>query len=113
MVAKGAERSVDVGARVLVGGRAVNERKRARLWRVWTLAGATAVIVGTLIVGLALQRRNGPTAPEDDLAAAQKLAEWRAPPDALLLTPGREIFKTTPKLGKSELKVPAKTHEEE
>jgi hypothetical protein len=113
LVAQGAEPSADFRARVLAAAGAVNERKRARPRRVWTLAGATAVIVGTLIVGLALHRRNGPTAPEDDLAAAQKLAEWRAPSDALLLTPGREILNTTPKLGESYLKVPAKTHEEE
>jgi hypothetical protein len=35
----------------------------------------------------------------EELAAAQKLAEWRAPSDSLLKTPGQEILKTTPKLG--------------
>jgi hypothetical protein len=48
-----------------------------------------------------------------DLAAAQKLAEWRAPSDVLLATPGQEILRTSPKLGESYLRVPAKKNEEE
>jgi hypothetical protein len=71
------------------------------------------VVVGVLMVGLTLLRRNGPAVPEDELAAAQKLAEWRAPSDRLLMTPGQEILKTMPRLGKSYLNVPVKTDEEE
>jgi hypothetical protein len=62
---------------------------------------------------LTLPRKNGPAVPGDELANAQKLAEWRAPSDSLLLTPGHEILNTTPKLGKSYLNVPVKTDEEE
>ncbi len=113
LVAQGAEPSADFRARVLAAAGAGNERRRARPWRVWTLATAAAVIVGVLIVGLTLQRRNGPTVPEDDLAAAQKLAEWRAPTDGLLVTPGHEILETMPRLGKSYLNVHVKTDEEE
>jgi len=51
--------------------------------------------------------------PGDELAAAQKLAEWRAPSDGLLVTPGQEILRTMPRLGESYLNVPAKTDEEE
>ncbi len=51
--------------------------------------------------------------PETELAAAEKLAEWRAPSDVLLETPGREILRTTPRLGESYLHVPVKTNEEE
>jgi hypothetical protein len=65
------------------------------------------------MVGLTLRRRIGPAVPEDELAAAQKLAEWRAPSDGLLMTPGQEILKTMPRLGKSYLNVPVKTDEEE
>jgi ElaB/YqjD/DUF883 family membrane-anchored ribosome-binding protein len=113
LVAQGAEPPANFRARVLVAARAAKEGKRARPWRVWTLAGATAVVVGVLVVGLALLRRNGPTVPEDELAAAQKLAEWRAPSDGLLMTPGQEFLKTMPRLGKSYLNVPVKTDEEE
>jgi len=66
-----------------------------------------------LAVGLTLPRKNGPAVSEDELATAQKLAEWRAPSDGLLQTPGREILNTTPQLGKSYLNVPVKTGEEE
>src|SRR5258708_21550268 len=113
LVARGAEPSTDFRARVFAAAAGANERKRARPWRVWTLAGATAVVAGVLVVGLVLLRRNGPTVPEDELAAAQKLAEWRAPSDGLLMTPGQEILKTMPRLGKSYLNVPVKTDEEE
>jgi ElaB/YqjD/DUF883 family membrane-anchored ribosome-binding protein len=113
LVTQGAEPSADFRARVLVAAGAANEGKRARPWRVWALAGATAVVVGVLMVGLTLLRRNGPAVPEDELAAAQKLAEWRAPSDRLLMTPGQEILKTMPRLGKSYLNVPVKTDEEE
>jgi hypothetical protein len=53
------------------------------------------------------------TAPGTELAAAEKLAEWRAPSDVLLETPGQEILRTTPRLGESYLRVPVKTDQEE
>jgi hypothetical protein len=111
LVAQGSEPSADFRARVLAA--AAREGKRARPWRVWTLAGATAVVVMVLVIAVALQRRTARMIPEDELAAAQKLAEWRAPSDGLLVTPGQEILRTMPKLGESYLNVPVKTDEEE
>jgi hypothetical protein len=113
LVAQGAEPSADFRARVLAAAVSAKEGKGARPWRVWTLAGATAVVVVLLLVGLTLLRRNGPAVPEEELAAAQKLAEWRAPSDGLLRTPGQEILKGMPRLGQSYLNVPVKTDEEE
>ena len=113
LVAQGAEPSADFRARVLAAAESASEGKRARPWRVWTLAGATTVVVVALMVGVPLLRKNGPAVPEDELTAAQKLAEWRAPSDGLLKTPGQEILMTTPKLGNSYLNVPLKTDEEE
>jgi anti-sigma factor RsiW len=110
LVARGAEPSADFRARVLA---AAGEGKRARLWRIWTLAGAAAAVVVVLMIGVNLQRRTAQMIPVDELAAAQKLAEWRAPSDGLLVTPGQEMLRTMPRLGKSYLNVPAKTHEEE
>jgi hypothetical protein len=49
----------------------------------------------------------------EELGAAQKLAEWRAPSDSLLKTPGQEVLNETPKLGESYLTVPVKRGEEE
>ncbi len=111
LVARGAEPAADFRARVLAAAVGEKEGNGAGRWRVWTLAGATAVVVTLLIVGLTLVRRNGPAVPVEELAAAQKLAEWRAPSDSLLATPGQEILKTTPKLGQSYLNVPVKTEE--
>jgi len=111
LVAQGAEPSADFRARVLAAAEAKGEGKRARPWRIWTLAGAAAAIALVLIIGVSLQRRTARIIPGDELAAAQKLAEWRAPSDGLLVTPGQEILKTTPKLGQSYLSVPVKTEE--
>ncbi len=113
LVAEGAEPRAEFRARVLAAAEAASEAKRRRPWRVWGLAGAMAVIVATLMIGLTFHRRAVRTVPETELAAAEKLAEWRAPSDVLLETPGREILRTTPRLGESYLRVPAKTDEEE
>jgi hypothetical protein len=112
LVARGAEPPVDFRARVLVAAEAANEGKRARHWRLWTLAGTAAAIV-VLVIGVTMYRRTAQAVPEEELAAAQKLAEWRAPSDGLLRTPGQEILKAMPRLGKSYLNVPVKTNEEE
>ena len=113
LVAQGSEPSANFRARVLAAAGAAREGKRARPWRVWTLAGATAVVVVVLMIAMALQRRTARMIPGDELAAAQKLAEWRAPSDGLLATPGQEILRTMPRLGESYLNVPVKTDEEE
>jgi anti-sigma factor RsiW len=110
LVTQGAEPSADFRARVLAAAEAGSEGKRARQWRLWTLAGATAAIV-MLVIGAAIFRKTTQTIPEEEVVAAQKLAEWRAPSDSLLVTPGQEILKTTPKLGQSYLNVPVKTEE--
>jgi len=112
LVAQGAELSADFRARVLAAV-AAKEGNRGRPWRAWTLAGATVVVVTLLVVGVTSLRRNGPAIPAGEVAAAQKLAEWRAPSDGLLRTPGQEILKGMPRLGQSYLHVPVKTDEEE
>jgi hypothetical protein len=112
MMAQGAGPSGDFRARVLAAAESAREGKHARPWRVWVLVGATAVIAAALVAGLTLPRKNGGMVPPNELAGAQKLAEWRAPSDSLLRTPGLELLKATPKLGDSYLQVP-KTDEEE
>ena len=113
LVARGAEPSADFLARVVVAAEAAREGKRARPWRVWTLAGAAAVVVVVLMIAVTLQRKTARMIPGEELATAQKLAEWRAPSDGLLVTPGQEILRTMPRLGESYLNVPVKTDEEE
>jgi len=68
-----------------------------------------------LVIGVVMYRRTTQTISfsVSELAAAQKLAEWRAPSDGLLATPGQEILRTMPRLGESYLNVPVKTDEEE
>lgn len=113
LVAQGAEPSVDFRARVLAAAEATRESTRGSRWRVWQWAGAAALIVAALAIGLTLYRRATQIVPQNELAAAQKLSEWRAPSDVLLETPGREILRTTPRLGESYLPVPAKTDRED
>ena len=108
LTAQGAGPSADFRARVLAAAEAASERKRARPWRVWTLAGVTAVTLVALLMGVASYRRIARTVPADELAAAQTLAEWRAPSDVLLANPGQEILRKMPRLGESYLHVPVK-----
>lgn len=110
LVARGVEPPANFRARVLAAAEAAHEGKRARRWRLWTLAGSTAAIV-MLVIGAAMYRRTAQTIPPEEIAVVQKLAEWRAPSDSLLVTPGQEILKMTPKLGQSYLTVPVKTEE--
>jgi ElaB/YqjD/DUF883 family membrane-anchored ribosome-binding protein len=112
LVAQGVEPSTEFRARVLAAAESTNERRRARPWQIWGLAGAVVVIAATLLIGLPLRRKPVDRGLENELAAAQKLAEWRAPTDGLLETPGRELLRTTPKLGESYLRLPVKTNEE-
>lgn len=113
LVARGSEPSADFQARVLAAANAANQRKRVPRWRMWTLAGAAATAATVLVLGTVWYRGTERKMQARELAAAQKLAEWRAPSDSLLATPGEEILRTTPKLGESYLSVPVKEVEEE
>jgi hypothetical protein len=112
LVARGAEPPTDFRAQVLAAAEAASGAKRARPWRVWTLAGATAAIV-VLVIGATIYRRAALRIPENEITAVRKLTEWRAPSDSLLVTPGHEILRTMPRLGESYLNIPMKTDEEE
>ncbi len=112
-VVQGAQASADFRARVLAAAEAAGKRKRMPRWQAWTLAGAAATAAIVLVVGGVRHRGTTGKIRPDELATAQKLAEWRAPSDSLLATPGQEILRTTPKLGESYLNVPMKTVEEE
>jgi hypothetical protein len=113
-VAQGAEPSVEFRTRVLAATDAAGETAHGPWWQEWQRAGAmAAIVVVTLVIGFTMYRREARTVPRSELEAAQKLSEWRAPSDVLLETAGREILRTTPRLGESYLRVPAKTEKEE
>ena len=113
-VAQGAEPSAEFRARVLAATEAAGETGHGARWRGWQRAAAlAAILVVTLVIGLTMHRREARTVPRSELEAAQKLSEWRAPSDVLLETPGLGILRTTPRLGESYLRVPAKTEKEE
>jgi hypothetical protein len=112
LLAQRAEPSPGFRARVLARVEAASEARRESPRRAWGLAGAIAVVLAILMIGLTLQRRSGRTVPQTELAAAEKLAEWRAPSDVLLKTPGREFLRTMPRIGESYLHVPIKSEEE-
>jgi hypothetical protein len=112
LVARGAAPATDFRARVLEAAEAGNQGRGARVWRAWAVAGATAIVLVTLATGLALRWRAARSVAAE-LAAAQKLAEWQAPSDVLLESPGRGILESTPRLGESYFKLPAKSDKEE
>ncbi|HKW63631.1 MAG TPA: hypothetical protein VJN89_13865 [Candidatus Acidoferrum sp.] len=110
LLACGSQPSPDFRARVLAAAAEVEiAQKRTPRWRVWALAGAVAAAAIVFTVQRGIVRKDNAA----ELAVAQRLAEWRAPSDSLLKTPGQEILKTTPKLGESYLPVPATKVEEE
>ncbi|HEY6945109.1 MAG TPA: hypothetical protein VI431_08200 [Candidatus Acidoferrum sp.] len=112
-IAGGAEPSVDFRARVLAATESAGKNKRLARWQAWTLAGMAATGAIVLLVSSVWRRAAVGKIQPEELAAAQQLAEWHAPSDSLLATPGREILRTTPKLGKSYLRVPVKEAKEE
>jgi hypothetical protein len=105
----GSQPSPDFRTRVLAAAEAESDRILAPRWRVWVLVGATVAAVTVFMVQRSTVRKD----EAKELAGAQRLAEWRAPSDSLLKTPGQEILKTTPKLGDSYLRVPVNKVEEE
>jgi predicted anti-sigma-YlaC factor YlaD len=112
-VAQSAQPSADFRARVVAAAEAAGKRRRMPRWQAWTLAGAATTAAIVLVIGAVWHGGTTGKIPAEELAAAQKLAEWRAPSDSLLATPGQEILRTTPKLGESYLHVPMKEVEEE
>lgn len=112
-VAQDAEPAADFRARVLAAAEAESDTRSLRLWRAWAMAGATTLVLVALATGVTLRWRATRNVAANELAAAQKLAEWQAPSDVLLSSPGPGILRGTPKLGESYLKLPAKTTKEE
>jgi len=113
LLVKGSQPSTGFRARVLAAAEASGERKLGMRWRSWKLAGAMATAATVLTIGAIWYRATAQKISDDELAAAQKLAEWRAPSDSLLAIPGQEILRKTPKLGESYLNVPMNKVEEE
>lgn len=104
LVARAAEPSPDLSARILAAAEASEARRRPSFRRAWVLAGATAAIVVAVVLVFSLYRR--PSLTQAELQGAQALAQWQAPTDVLLKFPGRELLSTTPKLGESYLTMP-------
>jgi hypothetical protein len=61
-------------------------------------AGAFLVLVAATVIGLLVPHGRAMRAPD---AAAPSLAQWRAPTDFLLDTPGRELLQAIPHIGES------------
>jgi anti-sigma factor RsiW len=102
------EPPADLHARVLTAASEFSRASRIKPARSWRALTAMAALTAALIVALAFYQRSPRTMPDSDLETAQKLAEWRAPSDVLLQNPGREILNSTPRLGDSYFRVPAK-----
>ena len=105
LVASGAEPSAEFRTRVLAEAQSLGAARRAQRWRAWVLAGATVAILAAAIISGSYLRRQR-TAQDTELMAAQRLADWRAPSDVLLNTPGKGFLRATPRLGESYVKLP-------
>ena len=69
-------------------------------------AMSAAVVMIAVMISLPLNRTK--EISTDDVRAAQAFAQWHAPTDVFLQSPGQEILKTVPKLGESYLEIPMK-----
>ncbi len=79
-------------------GRRRRER-RERTSRPFLLAGAGAAVAVLALLAVWLVRPQVPE-PPPSAWAAPSISAWRAPTDFLLRTPGREILRETPALGR-------------
>jgi len=104
LVARAAEPSPSLSARILAAAEARGTHQHSGFWRAWALAGAAAAIVVAVVLVFSFYRK--PSLTEAELQQAQALAQWQAPSDAFLKFPGRELLSTTPKLGESYLTMP-------
>jgi anti-sigma factor RsiW len=105
-LANAAEPSRDLRARIVVAAEAATGRRHSVLWRVWAAAGTAAIImvmIGLVVVRGIVRRTR---VREAELRGAQALAQWRAPTDIFLRTPGEELLNSMPKFGGSYVSVP-------
>lgn len=96
-IARGAELPADFRARVLSAAEAT--KRTPRPWRRWLLVGS-AVAAAAVLVLLAYRARLRPGI-EARLVPVEKIAQWRAPSDVFLETPGRQNLRTGPRLDDS------------
>jgi len=112
-VAQEADLSPDFRVRVLAATQADRQPKHGGLARwSWALVGVAAAGLAVLLLSFLPHWRTASPALESDVAGAQKLAEWRAPTDVFLATPGNEFLRAAPKLGESYLPVSAQAQNE-
>jgi anti-sigma factor RsiW len=96
---RGPEPSAGFHGRIMNAAESAGRTSRTA-WPAWGLAAA-AILLIVFGGGPVLRWFSTRTGPDAELAAATRLANWRAPSDALLAIPGREILSTTPRLGES------------
>ena len=79
----------------------------------WALIPAVIALGLLVAVGNLWRQNSALRAAQQELAAAQKLSQWRAPSDTLLTTPGSEMLRSVPRIGQTYLSVPAKSSQED
>jgi predicted anti-sigma-YlaC factor YlaD len=110
LLVQDAEPSPEFRAQVVAAASEKHQKDRRRLWQ---FAAAAAVLVAALGIGIGQRERARTNISANDHAAAQKLAEWRAPTDVLLVAPAPEMLEATPRLGEWYFQVPANKDWEE
>jgi hypothetical protein len=110
LLARGQELSPEFRARVVGAAEGARRSRGSSRRSTWGL-GVAAMAAAGLWVSFAAHRRAAPLVPES-LLGAQELAEWRAPSDVLLRTPGGDFLRAMPKLGDSYLRTSAVEHKE-
>lgn len=104
LLAKAAEPSSDLRARIVAAAETATDLRHPMRWRLWAKVGAVTALV-LLMLFLVFVRST--RVAEADLRSAQALAQWRAPTDVFLRTPGQDLLNSTPRLGESYITIPA------
>lgn len=97
------EPSSGLQARVMMAVESSPLRPRYKFMGGWALAAAAVAIAIAAVVGLVGKINSA--RQESALHAAQTLAQWRAPTDLLLQTPGHEFLYQVPRLGDSYIQI--------
>jgi hypothetical protein len=108
-ISSGAELPADFRARVLS---AVEKREPSRRFR-WRLALAGAAAVATIVLALVVRDAWVRRLQDASLVPVERIAQWRAPSDVFLETPGRRNLQTGPRLGDSIVNLPVTQKQED
>lgn len=102
-LARAEEPSPDLRVRIMAQVELQKSQRRSRFGIRWAVAGIAAVVAITVAVGLVW--KSSAARQDAEIRTAQALAQWQAPTDVFLQTPGHEFLSSIPRLGESYIQI--------